>query len=147
MFNENFAQSEILHHSEVFIRRTQLCWKLSRWQDQLPPPLAIITSQEMAESQHTQGRPERFRIYLTLRCLHLKVLLHRRVLEVFMVHRQDRDIGTSEAGFMQEHGMAALKTCLNSCTEIIGIVAHVVSASAKGITLCNAWWLTAYYSI
>lgn len=154
----------------------QIEHQLLAWQSSLAPPSGLITPQELAREGEGHGDgngnfslTRRFRVILTLRYHNVRILAHRRMLDLYLgslergqggsrtsskPYYHDNNHNSSSSAGSQQHdsmlkqvGHRSKGICMQSASDVISIVHMLVRAPEPGRRgLLGAWWFTLYYS-
>lgn len=155
----------------------QIEHQLLAWQSSLAPPSGLITPQELAREGGGHGDGDgnfslarRFRVILTLRYHNVRILAHRRILDLYLgslergqggsrtsskpYYHDDNNHNSSSSAGSQQHdsmlkqvGHRSKGICMQSASDVISIVHMLVHAPEPGRRgLLGAWWFTLYYS-
>lgn len=123
----------------------QIEHQLLDWQAALPKSLSLTSPEEVRSSDdYSLGR--RFRVILTLRYHNVRILAHRRILDLYLASIERGQSHDAEDSMLRQVGERSKNICIQSASELISIV-HTITHSAepkKG--LLGAWWFTLYYS-
>ncbi len=138
------APSEIVMMTQI----VELEQELSDWQQSLPPPLFLRSSANLSSGDFTDDYTmERFRMILTLRYLHVQLLLHRpsltrslgnRAAESGLSLRPQKSVNQMQAAFN--------RACVRMAEEVVEINYVTLTTPSMGRHLIGAWWFTLYYS-
>lgn len=134
------APSEIVMMTQM----VELEQELSDWQQSLPSLLFLRSSSNLPEDGSSEDYTmERFRMILSLRYLHVQLLLHRPSLT--------RSLGKNAAQLRTQKSINQMqvtfnRTCVRMAEEIIDIIHAVLTRPSMGRHLIGAWWFTLYYS-
>jgi hypothetical protein len=125
--------------------------QLFSWVMALPDSLRQLTLQglrEEIEKSETQPRlfPLKFQVILTLRYLHIQVLLHRPLLVKFFDASIASGLEPGQERILNEIGYSSTKKCVESAMGIIDMIHELVSAAGWQRDLLGAWWYSLYYS-
>lgn len=90
--------------------------------------------------------PLKFRVILTLRFLHVQILLHRPVLARSLDITGVLGVEPTEDRLLNDIRYGSLKKCVESAMWIIDIIYELVSSSRWPRNLLGAWWYSLYYS-
>ncbi|KAK0669234.1 fungal-specific transcription factor domain-containing protein [Cercophora samala] len=149
LYDNNLGTGTNPEPSQVLEQTTKLCFKLARWQDDLPANLKIMTFHDtidvvappMLESM-------RLRVLLSLRYLGIRILAMRPVLNLFLDT-------TGLEPYAHEHTSRWLHSCgatiLSDLVRTAGDVIHIsrellrASETTKQ-NLLGAWWFSCYYT-
>jgi hypothetical protein len=125
--------------------------QLFSWVMALPDSLRQLTLQglrEEIEKSETQPRlfPLKFQVILTLRYLHIQVLLHRPLLVKFFDASIASGLEPGQERILNEIGYSSTKKCVESAMGIIDMIHELVSAAGWQRDLLGAWWYSLYYT-
>ncbi|EYE90663.1 putative C6 transcription factor [Aspergillus ruber CBS 135680] len=128
------------------IENQLFCWVMA-----LPECLRQVTVEGMRdEIEQSQNQPQlfplKFRVILTLRYLHIQILLHRPILVKFLDATRASGIEPVEDRLLNDIGYSSMKKCIESATGIIDIISELVSSSGWPRELLGAWWYSLYYT-
>lgn len=164
LYAQNLGCGSPLPVREIVSRVLGIENQLFSWVLALPESLRQVTVQTMrAEIEDQDQRPReeedagmfplKFRVILTLRHLHIQILLHRPVLVKFL--DTTGVVGGSAAGgsvepaedrLLNEIGYSSLNKCVEAAMGIIDIIHELVSSTHWPRNLLGAWWYSLYYS-
>lgn len=88
----------------------------------------------------------KFSVILTLRYLHLRILLHRPVLVKFIDACGKGGIDAHEESLLRQIGSNSMQICMECAMSIIDIIHEVVHSSGWQKGLLGAWWFSLHYS-
>ena len=88
----------------------------------------------------------KFSVILTLRYLHLRILLHRPILVKFLDACGKGGIDPHEERLLQQIGSNSMRICMESAMSTIDIIHELVPSSEWPKGLLGAWWYSLYYS-
>lgn len=88
----------------------------------------------------------KFSVILTLRYLHLRILLHRPILVKFLDARGKGGIDPREESLLQQIGSNSIQICMESAISIIDIIHELVHSMGWQKGLLGAWWYSLHYS-
>lgn len=115
--------------------------------------IEIENQRSQADAQHVQLQsqpqlyPLKFRIILTLRYLHVQILLHRPVLVKFLDATRVSGVEPREEKLLTDIGHSSTAKCVEAAMQIIDIIHELVSAADWPRDLLGAWWYSLYYSM
>ncbi|KAJ6145034.1 C6 transcription factor [Penicillium chermesinum] len=121
------------------------------WEKSLPQNINIATATNIREGNEDMPDPPRFysmkfSVILTLRYLHLRILLHRPILVKFLDACGKGGIDNHEETLLQQIGFNSIQICMESAMSIIDIIRELVHSSGWHKNLLGAWWYTLYYT-
>lgn len=88
----------------------------------------------------------KFSVILSLRYLHLRILLHRPILVKFLDACGNGGIDAHEERLLQQIGSNSMQICMESAMSIIDIIHELLHSSGWQKNLLGAWWYSLYYS-
>lgn len=127
----------------------QLEHQLLEWQASLAPLSGIITPQELRSSSDDAGDfslARRFRVILTLRYHNVRILAHRRMLDLYLGSIERSQGYDAEDSMLRQVGHRSKGICMQSASELISIVHVLLHSPEPKRGLLGAWWFTLYYS-
>ncbi|KAJ5654894.1 C6 transcription factor [Penicillium lividum] len=124
---------------------------LAAWEKSLPQPIELITVKKIRDANgEMPDRPRffslKFSVILTLRYLHLRILLHRPILVKFLDACGKGSIDPHEERLLQQIGFNSMRICMESAMSIIDIIHELVHSSGWQKSLLGAWWYSLYYT-
>lgn len=123
----------------------QIEHQLLEWQAALPPLLTLVTPDEVKNSEEV-SLSKRFRVILTLRYHNVRILAHRRMLDLYLASIERGQSYDAEDSMLRQVGERSKNICIQSASDLICIV-HTISHSPEPKRgLLGAWWFTLYYS-
>lgn len=123
----------------------QIEHQLLEWQAALPPLLSLTTPEEVRNSdEYSLGR--RFRVILTLRYHNVRILAHRRMLDLYLASIERGQNYDAEDSMLRQVGERSKNICIQSASDLISIVHTVTHAPEPKKGLLGAWWFTLYYT-
>lgn len=151
IYGQNLGCGPPLPVGETIGRVLGIEHQLFSWVMALPHSLRQVTVQSMRdEIQQSQDPPQlfplKFRVILTLRYLHIQILLHRPILVKFLDASLAAGIEPGEDRLLGDIGHSSMKKCIESAMGIIDIIFELVSSSEWQRDLLGAWWYSLYYS-
>lgn len=137
------APSEVVMMTQI----VELEQELSDWQQSLSPPLFLRSTSNLPKDDSSEEYTmERFRMILSLRYLHVQLLLHRpsftRSLGKEPV-QPNASIRTQKSVNQMQDNFN--RTCVRMAEEIIDIIHAVLTRPSMGRHLIGAWWFSMYY--
>jgi len=126
--------------------------RLSSWEQNLHPSLKTLTYDQLSamkeDTQLTadQKAAQTLRTVLTLRCLNLRLLLHRPILVRFLNCGFESLGEAHDIQILRQIGSHSLQVCIHTANEIISIVCSIVTSVDATRTSVGSWWYTLYYS-
>lgn len=152
LYGHNISCEEHLGAGEIVARLFSLEQRLSSWEQNLHPNLKTLTydqlsaMKEQAQLTANQKDAQTLRIVLTLRCLNLRLLLHRPILVRFLNSGSESFGDTHDIQMLRQIGSHSLQVCMHTADEIISIVYSIVTSVDATRTSVGSWWYTLYYS-
>lgn len=129
----------------VASRVLQIEHQLLEWQAALPPLLSLITPGEVRNSDE-YSLDRRFRVILTLRYHNIRILAHRRMLDLYLASIERGQNYDAEDSMLRQVGERSKNICIQSASDLISIVHTVTHSPEPKKGLLGAWWFTLYYS-
>ncbi|KEF60444.1 uncharacterized protein A1O9_02005 [Exophiala aquamarina CBS 119918] len=152
LYGHNISCEERLGAGEMVTRLFNLEQRLSSWEHNLHPNLRTLTynhltaMKEQARLNADQKIAQTLRIVLTLRCLNLRLLLHRPILVRFLNFGSESVGDSHDIQMLRQIGSHSLQVCMHTADEIISIVHSIVTSIDATRTSVGSWWYTLYYS-
>ncbi|KAJ6090666.1 hypothetical protein N7499_003380 [Penicillium canescens] len=151
IYGQNLACGPGLSVSEMVGRVPAIENQLFSWNMALPDSFRQLSLQglrEGIEQSQALGRlfPLKFRVILTLRYLHIQILLHRPILAKFLDASHASCLELSEERILNDIGYSSMKKCVESAMGIIDTVHELVSGTGWQQDLLGAWWYSLYYT-
>ncbi|KAJ4421932.1 hypothetical protein N0V82_003429 [Gnomoniopsis sp. IMI 355080] len=123
----------------------QIEHQLLEWQANLSPLSSLVTPDELRnDGDFTMER--RFRLILTLRYHNIRILAHRRMLDLYLASIERGQSYDGEDSMLKQVGQRSKGTCFQSASELISIVNILEHSPEPKRGLLGAWWFTLYYS-
>ncbi|KUI64273.1 hypothetical protein VM1G_11070 [Cytospora mali] len=123
----------------------QIEHQLLEWQAALPPLLALTTPEEVQSSdEYSLGR--RFRVILSIRYHNVRILAHRRMLDLYLASIERGQNYGAEDSMLRQVGERSKNICIQSACDLISIVHTVTNSPEPKRGLLGAWWFTLYYT-
>ncbi|KAH8700315.1 C6 transcription factor [Talaromyces proteolyticus] len=150
LYDQNLGCESQLSVSEKISKILSISQTLEAWKTSLPEGLGLVTVQELQNA--TRPAPEepqfsfKFRVILTLRYLHLQVLLHRPILVQYIDACVESSANQHEQRVLQQIGWNSLQICSEAAMNIIDLVYEVLDSTEWHKSLLGAWWFTLYYT-
>lgn len=123
----------------------QIEHQLLQWQASLPPLLSLANPAEIRKEDHF-CLIKRFRVILTLRHHNLRLLAHRRVLDIYLASIEDGRGYNAHESMLIQWGERSRSDCLQTASDLISIVNIITHSPQPKCGLLGAWWFTLYYS-
>lgn len=120
--------------------------ELSETQTQFPPTLSLVQAEDITREPEASLPILKFRVILTLRYHNLRILTHRPIFHKYLEAVGSQDDSIQQISILHQIGANSLRTCVQSATVIIELVAQNVRSSVGARSLLGAWWFTLYYS-
>ncbi|KAL2817023.1 fungal-specific transcription factor domain-containing protein [Aspergillus cavernicola] len=151
IYGQNLGCGPPLPVGETVSRVLGIENQLFSWVLALPESLRQLTVQGMREEiEQSRDQPRlfplKFRVILTLRYLHVQILLHRPILVKFLDSTRASGVESSEERLLNDIGYSSMKKCVESAMGIIDIIYELVSSSGWPRDLLGAWWFSLYYT-
>lgn len=125
----------------------QIEHQLLEWQSSLAPLFGLITPQELRNSNGNDFSLERrFRVILTLRYHNVRILAHRRMLDLYLASIERSQSYDAEDSMLKQVGYRSKGICMQSASDLIAIVHILLHSPEPKRGLLGAWWFTLYYS-
>lgn len=132
----------------------QIEHQLLEWQSSLAPLSNLITPQELrnddpVSSSQASGSfslERRFRVILTLRYHNVRILAHRRMLDLYLGSIERSQTYDAEDSMLKQVGHRSKGICMQSASDLISIVHILLHSPEPKRGLLGAWWFTLYYS-
>lgn len=119
--------------------------QLLEWQASLSPLLSLTNPAEI-RNDNDFCLARRFRVILTLRHHNVRLLAHRRILDLYLASIERGRGHDAHESMLIQIGERSKTVCLQTASELISIV-HVITHSPQPkCGLLGAWWFTLYYS-
>lgn len=147
LYDQNLGFRTRLPMSETLNQISKLRWELAQWQDNLPPSLQIITSQEAVDDVPLTAGTMRLRVLLSLRFLGVRILILRPVLSQFLDLPGTTASNEHQAEWLRNSGAVLLTDLVRTCGDILQISNNILSGSKNDGNLLGAWWFSCYYSM
>ncbi|KUM58158.1 hypothetical protein ACN42_g9007 [Penicillium freii] len=124
---------------------------LVTWEKSLPQHMKLITVKNIRDGSGKMPDPPqffslKFSVILTLRYLHLRILLHRPILVKFLDACKKGGIDPHEERLLQQIGSNSMRICMESAMGTIDIIHELVPSSEWPKGLLGAWWYSLYYT-
>ncbi|KAJ5317835.1 hypothetical protein N7508_002343 [Penicillium antarcticum] len=121
------------------------------WEKALPQHIKLLTVRKIREVNGKMPDPPqffsmKFSVILTLRYLHLRILLHRPILVKFLDARGKGGMDPGEERLLQQIGSNSMQICMESAMSIIDIIHELVHPLEWQKSLLGAWWYSLYYT-
>ncbi|KAJ5557488.1 C6 transcription factor [Penicillium frequentans] len=121
------------------------------WERSLPQNIDIVTVNRIREGNGDMPDPPQFHslkfsVILTLRYLHLRILLHRPILTKFIDACGKGSIDDHEKSLLQQIGSNSMQICMECAMSIIDIIHEIVHSSGWQKGLLGAWWFSLHYT-
>ncbi|EED16269.1 conserved hypothetical protein [Talaromyces stipitatus ATCC 10500] len=151
LYAQNLGCGPPLSVGETVSRVLGIETQLQSWLLTLPDNLRQVTATVIRDEIERAGIqpqffPLKFRVILTLRYLHVQILLHRPVLVKFLDAMEASEAEISEDRLLKDIGCSSMKKIIESAMGIIDIVYELVSSPEWTRNLLGAWWYTLYYT-
>lgn len=88
----------------------------------------------------------RFRLILTLRYHNVRILAHRRMLDLYLASIERGQSYDAEDSMLKQVGLRSKGICFQSASDLISIVNILEHSPDSKRSLLGAWWFTLYYS-
>ncbi|CAI7573380.1 unnamed protein product [Penicillium viridicatum] len=134
LYDQNLGLRTRLPISETLNQISKLRWELAQWQDNLPPSLQIITSQETVDDVPLTAGTMRLRVLLSLRFLGARILIIRPVLSQFLDLPGTTGSDEHQAEWLRNSGAVLLADLVRTCADILQITFNS-SLAVLGILL------------
>ncbi|KAJ5954862.1 C6 transcription factor [Penicillium viridicatum] len=124
---------------------------LVTWEKSLPQHIELITVKKIRDNSGKMPDPPqffslKFSVIITLRYLHLRILLHRPILVKFLDACGKGGIDPHEERLLQQIGSNSMRICMESAMSTIDIIHELVPSSEWPKSLLGAWWYSLYYT-
>ena len=144
-YNQNLAPEKPQEVLDIITPLASMDNELREWDHELPPEMRTISSTELAPILpllQRDGPPnisKRSQLHLTMRCLNLRLLLHRPVLVKYLETSHSSNVDPTEEAMLSRLGSHSIYVCHRSATEIIKIVSALVQGRGTARKYLNAW--------
>ncbi|KAF7627707.1 C6 transcription factor [Aspergillus flavus] len=151
IYGQNLGCEPSLSVGETMGRLLSIENQLLSWVMALPNNLRQLSLQDLRKEvgqSDSQPRlfPLKFRVILTLRYLHIQILLHRPILVKFLDASHAFGLEPGEERVLNEIGYSSMKKCVESAMGIIDMIHELVCATGWQRDLLGAWWYSLYYT-
>ena len=151
VYGHNLGCDNGVSVSDLVSRVLSIEHQLFSWVISVPDGLRQLALQELREKiaqSDTQQQifPLKFRVILTLRYLHVQILLHRPILVKFLDASLAPGLDPRDERILNEIGHSNMKKCVESAMKIIDIIYELLSTPGRQRDLLGAWWFSLYYS-
>ncbi|KAF3764050.1 hypothetical protein M406DRAFT_103763 [Cryphonectria parasitica EP155] len=123
----------------------QIEHQLLEWQAALGPLSSLVTPAELRNDDSFSAE-KRFRVVLTLRYHNVRILAHRRMLDLYLSSIERGQSYDAEDSMLRQVGQRSKSICFQSASELIGIVNVLTHSPEPKRGLLGAWWFTLYYT-
>lgn len=123
----------------------QIEHQLLEWQAALGPLSSLVTPAELRNDDDF-SLEKRFRVILTLRYHNVRILAHRRMLDLYLASIERGQSYDAEDSMLKQVGQRSKSICLQSASDLISIVDILTHSAEPKRGLLGAWWFTLYYS-
>lgn len=134
--------------SEELDQMSRLCWRLAKWQDDLPASLRVLTSHDSVDVGQTL-ETTRLRVLLSLRYLGVRILALRQVLVQFLDLPGAAATSPSEhqSRWLRSSGAVLIADLVRTSGDVLHISKGLLAASRNANrNLLGAWWFSCFYS-
>ncbi|EXJ54849.1 uncharacterized protein A1O5_12915 [Cladophialophora psammophila CBS 110553] len=149
VYQNNIQTKEILPSSKVFQNIMAIEPQLTAWKAELPSHIRLQTRDTMIEATNPAVSDAPIDItmslVLTLRFLHTRMLLHRRMLVCFLQNGRSTADTDGEWNFLMNFGKASVEMCLSAALDILDILKSNSPSPTKSPVL-TTWWFQIYYA-
>ncbi|KAF3405249.1 hypothetical protein DPV78_002585 [Talaromyces pinophilus] len=150
LYGQNLGCDEPISVGESITKILSISQSLEVWERSLPENLSLVTLNDIQEAkQPDYGEAQftlKFRLILTLRYLHLQILLHRPILVKFIDACSEDSMNSSDHRLLQQIGSNSLQVCSESAMNIVDMMYEVLHSTAWHKSLLGAWWFSLYYT-
>ena len=151
LYGQNLGCEEPISVGDSITRILSISQNLEAWERSLPGNLGLVTLRDIQDAkQPDYAEPQftlKFRLILTLRYLHLQILLHRPILVKFIDACSENSMNSSDNRLLQQIGSNSLQVCSESAMNIIDMMYEVLHSTTWQKSLLGAWWFSLYYSM
>lgn len=123
----------------------QIEHQLLEWQATLGPLSTLVTADELRNDDDV-SLEKRFRVILTLRYHNVRILAHRRMLDLYLASIERGQVYDAEDSMLKQVGQRSKSILFQSASELISIVNVLIHSHDSKKGLLGAWWFTLYYS-
>lgn len=123
----------------------QIEHQLLEWQATLGPLSSLVTPGELRNDDDFSSE-RRFRVILTLRYHNVRILAHRRMLDLYLASIERGQSYDAEDSMLRQVGQRSKSICFQSASDLISIVNILTHSGEPKKGLLGAWWFTLYYS-
>lgn len=123
----------------------QIEHQLLEWQASLPPLLSLTNPAEI-RNDNDFCLAKRFRVILTLRYHNVRLLAHRRILDIDLASIESGRAYDAHESMLMQVSKRSKTVCLQTASELISIVNIITHSPQPKCGLLGAWWFTLYYS-
>lgn len=123
----------------------QIEHQLLEWQATLGPLSSLVNPNELRNDDDF-SLEKRFRVILTLRYHNVRILAHRRMLDLYLASIERGQTYDAEDSMLKQVGQRSKSICFQSASDLISIVNVLTHSAEPKRGLLGAWWFTLYYS-
>lgn len=123
----------------------QIEHQLLEWQATLGPLSSLVSPNELRNDDDF-SLEKRFRVILTLRYHNVRILAHRRMLDLYLASIERGQSYDAEDSMLKQVGQRSKSICFQSASDLISIVNILTHSAEPKRGLLGAWWFTLYYS-
>lgn len=150
LYNANLGCDEPISVGDSIPKILSISQRIEDWEKCLPEHLRLVKVKDIKNARQPGPQDEqltlKFRLILTLRYLHLQVLLHRPILVKFIDACGEESMNSGEHRLLQHMGSNSLHVCSEAAMNIIDLMYEVLHSTAWHKNLLGAWWFSLYYS-
>jgi hypothetical protein len=150
LYGQNLGCDEPISVGDSIAKILSISQSLETWERSLPQNLSLVTVQDIINAKEPGPEEAQFtfkyRLILTLRYLHVQILLHRPILVKFIDACGEDSMNSSDHRLLQQIGSNSLQVCSESAMNIIDMMYEVLHSTGWHKSLLGAWWFSLYYS-
>lgn len=151
LYGQNLGCDEPISVGDSITKILSIGQSLEAWERSLPENLSLVTLKDIQDAkQPDHGEAQftlKFQLILTLRSLHLQILLHRPILVKLIDACSESSMNSSDHRLLQQIGSNSLQVCSESAMSIIDMMYEVLHSTTWHKSLLGAWWFSLYYSM
>ena len=147
LYDQNLGTRPYQSMGEALDHMSRMCWRLAKWQDDLPAYLRVLTCHDAIEAGQTL-ETTRLRVLLSLRYFGVRILALRPVLVQFLdLPGATASPSEHQSRWLRSSGAVLLADLVQTSSDVFHVSKGLLMAARNSNrNLLGAWWFSCYYS-
>lgn len=150
LYDQNLGHQHEPATNDTFNEVSRLQWKLSRWQDSLPPYLRILTTDNSLTDSLRSSPLEiaRFCVLLSLHYHGTRIFVLRPILRPLLDQQTTSSVvNKHQSTWLLSSSASLLEDILNTSRDVLYISRDILTVAQNDKNLMGAWWFSCFFSM